>query len=286
MRNLPKLIPLAFPLFRRHAGLITGCVVGLVAGLGVFGLILGGLIGYLVDELRARMSGWKRIDRFFRTSDRTGIDDRSVWLASVTALTGAVLMKRTHGSVRRFERELLKERIACAFELSPPERQAVDHFVARLFQVGAPAVASICGKLVAVTNGEEEREAVVLLLYRVAAGESERIDRAQDELIRSISVALGVSPERFNVMREAGVPTDDEAYRILGVRRSAQIDEIKRVYRRLATQFHPDSGGELDEERRRQTEEAFIRIQNAYRQIISDRTGRRKTDENGTGSTP
>jgi curved DNA-binding protein CbpA len=45
------------------------------------------------------------------------------------------------------------------------------------------------------------------------------------------------------------------ARRILGLSPGASEDEVKRAYRRLARQHHPDVGGD---------EEAFVRIQQAY----------------------
>lgn len=61
-------------------------------------------------------------------------------------------------------------------------------------------------------------------------------------------------------------------YRILGVGRSATQDDIKRAYRRLAHQYHPDKGGG-DEER-------FKEINEAY-QVLSDTQKRTQYDQFG-----
>jgi curved DNA-binding protein len=50
-------------------------------------------------------------------------------------------------------------------------------------------------------------------------------------------------------------------YQILGVGRSASEEEIKRAYRRLASQHHPDKGG--DKERFQEIEEAYRVLSNA-----------------------
>lgn len=44
-------------------------------------------------------------------------------------------------------------------------------------------------------------------------------------------------------------------YRILGLSKNATKDEIKRKYRRLAKQYHPDLGGDS---------ESFILLNRAY----------------------
>lgn len=57
-------------------------------------------------------------------------------------------------------------------------------------------------------------------------------------------------------------------YATLGVARSASADEIKRAYRRLASQHHPDKGGDVKK---------FQEIEQAYR-ILSDPQQRERYD--------
>ncbi len=60
-------------------------------------------------------------------------------------------------------------------------------------------------------------------------------------------------------------------YEILGVPKSASADEIKRAYRKLATEHHPDRGG---------SGERFKEINEAY-QVLSDQTKRSQYDQFG-----
>jgi molecular chaperone DnaJ len=73
-----------------------------------------------------------------------------------------------------------------------------------------------------------------------------------------------------------------DLYVILGVGREASADEIKRAYRQLARQHHPDVNGSPDAERR------FKEIAGAY-EILSDPDRRRQYDafgEGGPGGSP
>lgn len=64
-------------------------------------------------------------------------------------------------------------------------------------------------------------------------------------------------------------------YKILGVDRSAGEDEIKRVYRKLALQYHPDKNpGD------KEAEERFKEINEAY-EVLGDPTKRQKYDQLG-----
>ncbi len=61
-------------------------------------------------------------------------------------------------------------------------------------------------------------------------------------------------------------------YDILGVSRTASADEIKRSYRKLAQQYHPDKGG--DPERFKEVNEAY--------QVLADPAKRARYDQFGS----
>lgn len=65
-------------------------------------------------------------------------------------------------------------------------------------------------------------------------------------------------------------------YKVLGVPRNASADEIRKVYRKLAMQYHPDRNpGD------RQAEERFKEINEAY-QVLSDEQKRARYDQLGS----
>ena len=64
-------------------------------------------------------------------------------------------------------------------------------------------------------------------------------------------------------------------YEILGVQRNASEDEVKKAFRKLARQFHPDVA-----KNKKQAEEKFKEINEAY-EVLSDPAKRKKYDELG-----
>ncbi|MGB3241458.1 MAG: DnaJ domain-containing protein, partial [Candidatus Omnitrophota bacterium] len=64
-------------------------------------------------------------------------------------------------------------------------------------------------------------------------------------------------------------------YELLGVRRDASADEIKKAYRKLAVKYHPDKNPDNKE-----AEEKFKEISHAY-EILSSPEKRRQYDQFG-----
>lgn len=66
---------------------------------------------------------------------------------------------------------------------------------------------------------------------------------------------------------------DKNYYQILGIDRGAPKDEIKKAYRKLAQQYHPDKSGG-DEKRFKEINEAYYILGNEQRRSEYDRYGR------------
>ena len=62
-----------------------------------------------------------------------------------------------------------------------------------------------------------------------------------------------------------------DPYKVLGVKYDATDDEIKKAYRTLSRQYHPDANMGKSEAAREAAEEQFKNVQQAYDQIMKDR---------------
>src|SRR6266849_5567506 len=76
-------------------------------------------------------------------------------------------------------------------------------------------------------------------------------------------------------------------YELLGVGRAAAADELKKAYRRLAMQFHPDKnpGDKAAEQKFKDISEAYDVLKDDQKRAAYDRFGH-AAFENGAGRAP
>ncbi len=82
--------------------------------------------------------------------------------------------------------------------------------------------------------------------------------------------------------------TKRDYYEILGVERDASVDEIKKAYRRLAIQNHPDKnpGDSAAEERFKEASEAYSVLSDTEKRSSYDRFGHQGVGQNFSGFDP
>ncbi len=79
--------------------------------------------------------------------------------------------------------------------------------------------------------------------------------------------------------------TKRDYYEVLGVSKNATADEIKKAYRKLAIQYHPDRQADKSESEKKAAEEKFIEAAEAY-EVLSDADKRAKYDQFGHNMGP
>ncbi len=261
---------------------VMGGLFGLSAG--VLGAVFGVIVGHLIDEVR-----WtRRMRRLMREFMRTAVPGEeleSVLGAAAAAVPAVFVYGATRGGMypaagvqvvggylrerygttnhaRRAIELACDEAIRCAESgdlgshiADRPEREhrrdeGQEVFLS--FLAARPAV--------------DERAEIVWLAGKLAG------DGAVDarEWAEHVAQRLGVNPHVVvSAARRTG-RLDERACMLLGVPQDADTEQVKRAYRRLAAQFHPDGARALEAHQRRQTEEAFIRIRRAYEQLMAE----------------
>lgn len=73
-----------------------------------------------------------------------------------------------------------------------------------------------------------------------------------------------------------------DPYEVLGISRNASEEEIKKAYKSLSRKYHPDAN--INNPHKEEAEEKFKEIQQAYQQIMKERTEGYRYQEGGYGT--
>lgn len=226
-------------------GTLLGGGIGFMMG-GPFGAILGGAIGSNIGGGGPRMTRTQGTDY-----GPTGYADpyggrardtrqaQQAFLVAMISLAAKVAKadgRVTEQEVRSFD-GFLRDRLGMSVE----DRRVA----ARLFNEArdsqVPAEEFARQVRVLIGHQPDRLRDLVALLMSVATADGQMAP-AEDRVLRSIARELGLSARDYE---EAVAMFDphrsiDASYAVLGVTRDATDDEVKKAYRRLAREYHPD----------------------------------------------
>ena len=93
------------------------------------------------------------------------------------------------------------------------------------------------------------------------------VPQSEVTALRDVSGWMRLQPQEVDSMLNLGGDTLEEAYKVLGVSPDATDAEVKKAYRRLALEHHPDKVAALGEDIRRAAEKKFQEINAAKDKI-------------------
>lgn len=108
------------------------------------------------------------------------------------------------------------------------------------------------------------------LLYGVANADKQ-VHEQEIKIIDEIGYYLGISSSDQQSIKSMFVKSAESSYKILGITPTASNDEIKKAYRKLAKEFHPDKVAYLGDDFKKTAEEKFKKINDAYEAIKNER---------------
>ena len=90
-------------------------------------------------------------------------------------------------------------------------------------------------------------------------------------LLDKIANLLGIDSTTYQSIKAMYYDDLDSAYSILGISSSATDEEVKKAYRKMAIENHPDKVGYMGEDIRKAAEKKFMAINEAYEKIKKQR---------------
>lgn len=115
-------------------------------------------------------------------------------------------------------------------------------------------------------------EMMIDILLRVGVSDGS-LHPSEETMIANAVGIFNFDQNRYNQLKSKYVGASDQAYHVLGCNSEDSIDTIKKRYRKLAQDYHPDkiASKGLPEEFNQLAHEKFREIQDAYETIKKER---------------
>ncbi len=259
-------------------GAIIGGFIGLIVLHSWFGVLIGGLVGYLVE------SG--------RRHQRAQHAPTDAYIGPLFAVLGAVA--KADGRVSEAE-IAIAERLMVRLGLNTEQR---NHAISS-FNSGKQTGFDPSGAMaqLRVWCGGRRNHAFPIMDVVVETVLAEGASEPKLQLLRRLAAELRISEmELMAIMAMKGyawgqgaagsgykhgaggqrqtpqrAQSGPDPYAVLGISRDAEDRDIKRAYRKLISEHHPDRLGDLPEDLRRRAEQRASEINSAYDRIKAER---------------
>jgi DnaJ like chaperone protein len=249
---------------KSYSGKIFGAIIGYLFA-RFDGAIAGFLIGVFLDEYilggtAERQHANKQKDAWY--------NPEGDFHMSLLALSAAVM--QSDGVTTRSELDYVKAFFVKQFGV---EKTKEDLLVLREMLKRRVPLEKVCLPL-RQAMAYQGRLQLLHYLFGVALADS-TLSNDEKQVLNRIAILLGITPidlRSIGAMFTRGSNINsDVAYEILGINKDATDEEVKKAYRRMALESHPDKVTHLGEDIRKDAEEKFKKIQQAYDDIKSRR---------------
>ncbi len=229
---------------------ITGGLGG--AFFGPIGGILGFALGSIFDSAE------------IHTKVYTGESSRNGFIVSLLVLVSAVM--KADGKVLKSELDFVKKYFLDNFGVDASREAMI--LLRDILKQQVP-LKDVC---VQIRDNVDysSRLQLLHLLYGVAYADGV-VSIEEEKVIRDIAGFLDISTQDYESIKAMFVVDINSYYTILEVEPTATNEEIKKAYRSLAVKHHPDKVSYLGEDVRKNAEQKFKKINEAYEKIKKER---------------
>jgi len=212
-----------------------GAGIGAVIG-GPIGAGIGAWIGSSVTRSPRGMHAGSAGGAF------TGLGQQEAQSIFFVALFSMLAkMAKADGRVSSEEADLVNELSRSHIKMDAEDRKAAS-VIFRNALSDDYSIYDYAEQYMHVAGSPQMCEMVYRLLFAVAYADKE-LHPAEDEILKTLPSHLGLDESHYRILREEyqGQHVDiGESYKILGCSPDASDTEVKRAYRKLCMEYHPD----------------------------------------------
>jgi len=254
-------------------GFMSGGPLGAVAG-----IVLGGLFDAMLDavntpETQGTFDGQSGYaaggNSHYYTQEQVYQGQRNSFLFSMLVLASYVI--KADGRVMHSEMELVRNVLGQNF--GPQARQQGNDILKKLFdeqkRVGSAqfrqTVMQCCDQ---IARNMDYSQRLQLLNFLVLIAQADgSVPASEVTAMKECAQWMRMNTDEVDSMLGLGKDDLESAYKVLGVSPDASDDELKKAYRRLALEHHPDKVAALGDDIRKAAEKKFQEINAAKDRI-------------------
>lgn len=238
--------------------------IGALIGFAMFNFI-GGFVGYIIGSLFDRRSEAEWDENFTsrqRYSGQQAYRQTATgdFAASLLVLTAAVM--KADGKVLKSELEYVRQFYIQQFgEIKTRQQMKALRDILK-----QPMDTRNIAHQIRYQMQYASRLQLLHYLFGIALADG-NISESEVSTIQRIAGFLGISLADFESIKAMFVRQTGSDYKILEVTQDASDDELKQAYRKMAKKYHPDKVHHLGEDVKKQAEEKFRKVQEAYENL-------------------
>ena len=234
--------------------------IGGALGWTVFGP-LGALFGFAAGTLEDAVN---TSQQSYNENNRSAATRPGDFRLSLIALLAAV-MKADHKNLKS-ELDFIKTVLTQSF--GNAYAQQVLPVIRDLLQRDIP-LREICQQI-RINMDYDSRIELIHLLFKLAQADDE-IHLSEVKTIEDISGMLGIHQSDYVSVKAMFFKDMTSSYKILGLTPEATDEEVKKAYRKMAAQYHPDKVAHLGKDVMENAEEKIKAVNQAYDEIRKQR---------------
>ena len=228
------------------------------AGMGLF---LGGPLGAVVGGVTQHMLTKDTRDKIMSNPAKT--NQETFFVTNLAAIMTKVAM--ADGHVSQEETQLIHNFFANKLGYRGEELRFIDGIIQETQRLN-PDLTQIC-QAFRMTSNPETKMLLVDITYQIASSDHV-ITKNEQSTIDLIASQMGLSNEDYQTIRnQYSHESKKDSYSIFGLEPGATPEEIKKAYRVMASQYHPDKVSHLGNELIEFANNKFTEINAAYDEL-------------------
>ena len=228
------------------------------AGMGLF---LGGPLGAVVGGVTQHMLTKDTRDKIMSNPAKT--NQETFFVTNLAAIMTKVAM--ADGHVSQEETQLIHNFFANKLGYRGEELRFIDGIIQETQRLN-PDLTQIC-QAFRMTSNPETKMLLVDITYQIASSDHV-ITKNEQSTIDLIASQMGLSNEDHQTIRnQYSHESKKDSYSIFGLEPGATPEEIKKAYRVMASQYHPDKVSHLGNELIEFANNKFTEINAAYDEL-------------------